>query len=116
MSKSDEIEFIGHIYEEVQFIIKAKQKLTEDSFYEDEMYKRAITRAFEIIGEATKNLNLDFRNQYSNIPWNYMAKLRDKIIHHYMGVDYETIWNIMENEIPELDFQLEQILKEHHKI
>jgi len=116
MSKLDEIEFIKHIYEEVQFIIDAKQKLTEDSFYADEMHKRAITRSFEIIGEATKNLSFDFRNKYSNIPWSYMAKLRDKIIHHYMGVDYETIWNIMENEIPELDLQLKQILKDNNKL
>ena len=42
-----------------------------------------------------------------------MAKLRDKIIHHYQGVDYETIWNIITQEIPELHFQIEQIIKEH---
>lgn len=116
MSKSDEIEFIRHIYKEVQFIIEVKSKLTENDFYKDEVYQRAITRAFEIIGEAAKNLSLDFRFKYNNVPWGYMAKLRDKIIHHYFGVDFETIWNIMEQEIPELHFQIEQILKEHNKI
>lgn len=50
------------------------------------------------------------------MPWSYMAKLRDKIIHHYFGVDFETIWNIMEQEIPELSNQIELILKEHNKI
>ena len=75
--------------------------------------KRAITRALEIIGEATKNLNLDFRMKYNSVPWNYMAKLRDKIIHHYQGVDYETIWNIITQEMPELHFQIEQIIKEY---
>lgn len=116
MSKSDEIEFIGHIYAEIQFIVKAKNNLTEDEFYDNELYQRAITRAFEIIGEATKNLSLDFRFKYNNVPWSYMAKLRDKIIHHYFGVDFETIWNIMEKEIPELHNQIELILKEHNKI
>lgn len=42
-----------------------------------------------------------------------MAKLRDKIIHHYQGVDYETIWNIINQEIPELYYQIEQIIKEN---
>ena len=65
------------------------------------------------IGEATKNLNQDFRLKYNSVPWSYMAKLRDKIIHHYQGVDYETIWNIITQEIPELHFQIEQIIKEH---
>ncbi len=43
-----------------------------------------------------------------------MAKLRDRIIHHYQGVDYETIWNIITQEIPELHFQIEQIIKENN--
>lgn len=116
MYKYDEIEFISHIYKEVQFIIESKSKLSENDFYENEIYQRAITRAFEIIGEATKNLSLEFKVKYNNVPWSYMAKLRDKIIHHYFGVDFETIWNIMENEIPELHFQIEQILKEHNRI
>jgi len=113
MSKSDEIEFIKHIFIEINYIQKVVDKLNEDDFYNDETLKRAITRALEIIGEATKNLNLDFRMKYNSVPWNYMAKLRDKIIHHYQGVDYETIWNIITQEMPELHFQIEQIIKEY---
>lgn len=46
-------------------------------FYEDEILKRAITRAFKIIGIATKSLSLDFRLKYNNVPRSFMAKLRD---------------------------------------
>ena len=91
MSKSDEIEFIKHIYIELNYIQNVVKKLDENVFYSDETLKRAVTRALEIIGEATKNLNVDFRHKYNSVPWSYMAKLRDKIIHHYHGVDYETI-------------------------
>jgi uncharacterized protein with HEPN domain len=113
MSKSDEIEFIKHIFTEINYIQKTIEKVEENDFYNDETLKRAITRSLEIIGEATKNLNFDFRLKYSNIPWVYMAKLRDKIIHHYQGVDYETIWNIIVQEIPELHFQILEIINEH---
>lgn len=113
MSKSDEIEFIKHIFIEINYIQTTIVEVNEEDFYKDETLKRAITRALEIIGEATKNLNIDFRLKYSSVPWSYMAKLRDKIIHHYQGVDYETIWNIITQEIPELHFQIEQIIKEH---
>jgi uncharacterized protein with HEPN domain len=115
MSKSSEIEFIGHIFTEVKYILSTIENIDEEQFYKDETLKRAITRALEIIGEATKNLNIDFRLKYNTIPWSYMAKLRDKIIHHYQGVDYETIWNIITNEIPELFSQLEQIINEYNK-
>ena len=82
MSKSDEIEFIKHIFIEINYIQNVLEKLDEEDFYKDETLKRAITRALEIIGEATKNLNVDFRLKYNSVPWSYMSKLRDKIIHH----------------------------------
>lgn len=115
MLKSDEIEYIKHIFIEINYIQNVVINLDEEKFYHDETLKRAITRALEIIGEATKNLDQDFRLKYHAIPWSYMAKLRDKIIHHYHGVDYETIWNIITIEIPELHFQIEQILNENNK-
>ena len=114
MSKSDEIEYIKHIFIEINYIQNVVEKLNEEEFYNDETLKRVIIRALEIIGEATKNLDIDFRLKYNSVPWSYMAKLRDKIIHHYQGVDYETIWNIITQEIPELHFQINQIIKEHN--
>ena len=113
MSKSEEIEFIKHIFIEIKYIQTTIEKVNEEDFYNDETLKRAITRSLEIIGEATKNLDKDFTMKYNSVPWSYMAKLRDKIIHHYQGVDYETIWNIVKLEIPELHLQIEQIIKEH---
>ncbi len=115
MLKSDEIEYIKHIFTEINYIQNVVINLEEVKFYQDETLKRAISRALEIIGEASKNLDQDFRLKYNAIPWSYMAKLRDKIIHHYHGVDYETIWNIITLEIPELHFQIEQIIIEHNK-
>ncbi len=113
MSKSDEIEFIKHIFTEIKYIQTTIDGIDEEFFYKDETLKRAITRALEIIGEATKNLNIDFRIKYNAVLWSYMAKLRDKIIHHYQGVDYETIWNIITQEIPDLYFQISEIINEH---
>ena len=68
MSKSDELEFIGHIHDEVQFILKATDNIEFESFYNNEMLKRAVTRALEIIGEATKNLDLEFKHKYPYVP------------------------------------------------
>jgi uncharacterized protein with HEPN domain len=46
-----------------------------------------VIRNFEIIGEATKKLNDDFRAKYSEIEWKKIAGMRDKLIHDYIGVD-----------------------------
>ncbi|TRX33466.1 DUF86 domain-containing protein [Flavobacterium sp. ZT3R18] len=112
MSKS-EIEYLRHIKQECEFILEHSKGLVEEAFYEDQVLKRAFTRCLEIIGEASKRVSLDFRLKYNSIPWKDMAGMRDKIIHHYEGVDYEIVWDTIQNRIPELDCQIELIIKEH---
>ena len=114
MSKSDDLEFIGHIIGEVDFILNTTDGLSEAFFIEDELLKRAVVRAFEIIGQATKNLDMDFRYRYPGVPWKFMAGMRDILIHEYMGVDYAMVYKTAMEDIPELQFQLEQIINEHN--
>ena len=114
MSKSDDLEFIGHILGEVKFILKTTEGLSEESFINDELLKRAVVRAFEIIGQATKNLDMEFRYKYQGVPWKFMAGMRDILIHEYMGVDYNMVYKTAIEDVPELDFQLEQIINEHN--
>jgi uncharacterized protein with HEPN domain len=85
----------------------------EEDFYKNETLQRAFTRCLEIIGEASKRVNSDYRNKYSVIPWKEMAGMRDKIIHYYEGVDFAIVWFTIKNRIPELHFQIEQIIKQH---
>ncbi|UPQ80820.1 DUF86 domain-containing protein [Flavobacterium azooxidireducens] len=113
MSKSDEIEFIGHIFEELKFVINTTNSLTYELFIEDEVIKRAVVRALEIVGEATKNLSIDFRLKYNQVPWKFMAGMRDKLIHDYMGVDYRLVFKTAKEDVPELFDFIELIIKEH---
>lgn len=113
MSLSNELEFIGHIKFEVDFILNAMENVDERAFDESPILKRAVTRALEIIGEATKNLDPDFKNKYYSIPWKFMAGMRDKLIHDYMGVDYKLVYLTATQDIPELHFQIEQIIADH---
>mgnify|MGYP005846516883 CR=1 FL=1 len=76
----------------------------------DETESRAIIRSLEIIGEATKKLPDDFKLGYSHIPWSEIAGMRDVLIHNYFGVDYDIVWNTIENDIPFLHEELLHIL------
>lgn len=70
----------------------------------------AVVRNLEIIGEAAKNISDDFRGKYPQIPWRELAGARDRLIHHYFGVNYDIVWVIAKKELPEIIIQLEQIL------
>ncbi len=73
--------------------------------------KHAVTRGLEIIGEAVKNLPREFREKYSEIPWEKIAGLRDILIHQYFGVDYEIVWKIASEELKPLKEKIELILQ-----
>ncbi|NUM53184.1 MAG: DUF86 domain-containing protein [Candidatus Hydrogenedentes bacterium] len=62
----------------------------------------ASIRQFEIIGEASKRLSAEVKNRHSEIPWRRIGALRDHLIHRYMHVDLEIIWQIVENDLPQL--------------
>ncbi|MDO9511933.1 MAG: DUF86 domain-containing protein [Bacteroidales bacterium] len=71
----------------------------------------AIIRNFEIIGEASKNIPTEVQNKYPEMPWKKMYGLRNLITHTYFGIDYEMIWEIAKNNLPQNRLDLFEIIK-----
>ena len=84
---------------------------TFDDFEADQKTIFAVSRAIEIIGEAAKQIPPELCEQYTNIPWKEMAGMRDKMIHHYFGVNLKILWNTVKADLPRLKSQLTQILE-----
>ncbi len=72
------------------------------SFYENFLVQDGVIRQLEVIGEAVKNLSKEIREENPHIPWKDIAGMRDKLIHHYFGVDIDKVWNTVQDEIPAL--------------
>ena len=81
------------------------------SFKQDYKTVDAVIRNFEIIGEASKNLPDFIKEWYKYIPWQEMYLLRNKISHEYFGIDYEIIWDVATNYLPENKDQIDSIIK-----
>jgi uncharacterized protein with HEPN domain len=113
--KKDSLIYIEHIYTCIQKVIHYTQNFDENMFLENELVQDAVIRNFEIIGEATKNLDHDFRLKYPQIEWKKIAGMRDKLIHDYIGVDLWAVWNVVEKILPTLKIQIESILIEENK-
>ncbi len=105
-------EYLMHIRDETNYIIGRTGQLNLDDFLKDETLKRAFVRSIEIIGEAAKKVPEDFRLQHSDINWRAMAGMRDKLVHDYFGIDYDLVWDVAINKIPELHQKISQLLSE----
>ena len=86
-----------------------------DEFLADDKTSSAVVRKLEIIGEATKNIPKSITQKYDEVPWKEMARMRDKIIHFYFGVDYEIVWNVIKERLPEIKPTILQILEDMKK-
>jgi hypothetical protein len=108
--KKDDLIYINHIQDCITQIKSYTQNLTKNDFLSNRLIQDAVIRNFEIIGEATKNLNIEFRVKYSAVEWKKIAGLRDKLIHDYIGVDMWAVWGVVESILPEFEKQIAEIL------
>jgi uncharacterized protein with HEPN domain len=95
--------------EDIRFFTK---EISREDFAADEKTRSAVLYKFAVMGEATKLLPDDVRAQYPDIPWRSIAGLRDKVIHGYIGVDYQLLWETIDKKIPLVIEGLQQILDE----
>jgi len=103
------LDYIEDMLSEINYLIKRSQPLTFEDFILNEDLNRAFVRSLEIIGEASKKIPDEIRNLSPRIPWKEIAGMRDKLIHDYFGVDYETVWETIKVDLPKLKEELEKL-------
>lgn len=113
--KKDPSIFLEHILGSIEKIEAFSKNLSKEDLSKSELNQYAIIRAIEVIGEAAKNLPDSLKNKYSHIPWKEIVGTRDKIIHHYFGVDLDVIWDIIKGDLPKLKKEIKKILEEKEK-
>lgn len=77
---------------------------------ESDVIQRAVIRSLEVIGEAAKNIDTDFKKDHSEVPWRELAGTRDILIHDYFDVDLQITWDIIQKDLPKLEQNIKKIL------
>jgi uncharacterized protein with HEPN domain len=103
--------YLDDILESSPRILEYSEHLHFKDFVGNKMAYDAILRNLEIIGEAAKNVPSPVRERYPKVEWRRIAGLRDVMAHTYYALDDETLWNIVQAQIPELREQVNEIIE-----
>lgn len=98
-----------HILKAIEEIRQFTQGLSYDDFVNDHKTLRAVERNIEIIGETSAKIPQDIRNMYPEIPWSGMKGMRNAISHGYEQVEYQAVWDVVKERLPDLQAKLEKI-------
>ena len=109
MSKRGDFELVCDMKEAIGRISSYVANLSYDAFLRDSKTQDAVVRNLEIVGEAAKNISNNFKKSHSLIPWKNLAGVRDRLIHHYFGVNFDIIWSIAKDDLPNLIVEFEKI-------
>ena len=109
-SERDNILYLEDIFLAMDRIQEYITGLDFQNFKWDYKTVDAVIRNFEIIGEASKNLSTSIKDKYTNVPWEEMYRLRNRISHEYFGIDYEIIWDIISRHLPKNHKDIKVIL------
>lgn len=106
MSKRDPLVLLEDIMLAIQKISRYTSQMDHEAFLADELVIDGVARNLEIIGEATRQLPEEFKQDNTQIHWSQIAGLRNQIVHDYFGLDLEIIWEIIVHDLPELEKQV----------
>lgn len=105
----DDAVYVGHMLENAHKAIEKVERKSRADFDADENLRLALAYLIQIIGEAVNRVSPAFRETHSEVPWSEIIGMRHKIVHDYLGVDYDIVWAVVTADLPHLAGTLEGI-------
>ena len=109
MQKDDFI-YVAHMLDLARKVLDKTQGLDRWQYDADENLRLALAHLIQTIGEAARRVSTEFRAAHSAILWNQIVGMRHKVVHDYLDVDYDLVWEVAVVDIPVLIESLRQIL------
>ena len=83
--------------------------LAHDTYDGDENLRLALTHLVQVIGEAGRRVSSQFSDDHPEIPWRDIVGMRHKVVHDYLGVDEDIVWQVVTVDLPPLIVSLETV-------
>lgn len=106
------LDYLDHILQAIERITEYVDDRDEVAFLQDPRTQDAVIRNFEIIGEASRNIEKrypEFAAQHPEVPWAIAYEMRNVLAHGYFKVDLEVVWRTIESDLPQLEMRIRKI-------
>jgi len=104
-------DYLNDMLENAEKALSFVEGLDYEDFRKDDKAIYAVIRAFEIIGEAARQIPENVREKNPNIPWREISAMRNKLTHEYFGVNTEVVWRTVQEDLPVIIPALRKMLK-----
>jgi uncharacterized protein with HEPN domain len=106
----DELVYVGHMLDKAHEALSLVSGKTRQDYDRDTALRLALTHLIQVIGEAARRVSSQIRERYPEIPWDAIAGMRSKIVHDYMNVDEDIVWDSVTQELQPLIEELKKVL------
>ncbi|MYD52298.1 MAG: DUF86 domain-containing protein [Dehalococcoidia bacterium] len=113
MALVDPLIRVQHMLERAREAVEMSRGRSRSDMDSDRMLNLALVRLMEVIGEAAGRVPEDFRSDNPHVPWRDITDLRNRLIHGYDAVDFDRLWTIIHDDLPDLIEQLELIVHDN---
>jgi uncharacterized protein with HEPN domain len=111
-TRDNDLYRVNHMVRFCEQLTQLRSEISEEDLESDWVTMLAIMRLFETLGEAASKVSTDTKAMHSEIPWNDVKAMRNRLIHGYDDIEYELVWLALEQDVPELLMQLHALASE----
>jgi uncharacterized protein with HEPN domain len=101
--------YVGHMLDMAKKAIDKTTGMTREAYDRDDNLRLALTHLVQVIGEAACNVSRSFCDAHPEVPWTDIIGMRHKVVHDYLGVDEDIVWQVVTDDLPKLLAALEPL-------
>jgi uncharacterized protein with HEPN domain len=106
----DDAIYVGHMLDMTRRAVKAIETKSRANYDEDDILRLGLTHLVQVIGEAARKVSAKFQEEHPEIAWRRIIGMRHRIVHDYMRVDEDILWQVVTKDLPELLPLLEEMM------
>lgn len=106
----DDLVYVGHMLDMAQKAAQKTRAIQRQDYDQNEDLRLALAHLLQIIGEAARRVSMEFQHLHPEIPWSEIIGMRHKIVHDYLEVDEDIVWDVITADLPSIIVALERIV------